>query len=145
VDNPFRPGDCASFVVRGTPAPKGSKAYKGRRRNGSAILVESAAEALGPWAERVERAAREDGRALAGPVRVSLTFWLRRPARPRYPVPGVKPDSDKLARAVLDALTAAGTIEDDARVVSLRVDKVYAPTPAEAGCSVTVERLGIFP
>lgn len=36
-----------------------------------------------------------------------------------------RPDADKLARAVLDAITESGTIRDDAQVVSLRVRKRY--------------------
>jgi hypothetical protein len=36
-----------------------------------------------------------------------------------------RPDADKLARAVLDAITESGTIRDDAQVVSLQVRKRY--------------------
>lgn len=126
------------FSVDGLPAPKGSKSYKGRRRNGSAILVESAAEALGPWAERVERAARASGTTFHGPVEVSVVFRFPRPARPKYEVPAVKPDGDKLDRAVWDSLKAGGMIEDDARVVRWRGEKRYA-LPGEApGAHVTV-------
>jgi Holliday junction resolvase RusA-like endonuclease len=125
-----------STFVYGTPKPKGSKTYKGRRGNGSAILVESADVA--PWATEVTRVVREAGVTFAGPVSVDLRFCLRRPQRARIDAPADrKPDVDKLARAVLDALTEAGAIEDDARVVELRARKVLVG-PGQTGCRVVV-------
>lgn len=126
------------FRVDGLPAPKGSKSYRGRRANGSAILVESAAETLGPWAERVERAARAAGTTFRGPVEVTTTFRMPRPARPSYGMPAVKPDGDKLTRAVWDALQAGGMIESDARVVAWSGVKVYARPGEAPGVDVTV-------
>lgn len=126
------------FNVNGLPAPKGSKRPLGRRRNGSVILVESAAEALGPWAERVERAARAAGATFQGPVEVEVAFRFPRPARPKYDVPAVKPDGDKLDRAVWDALRSGGLIEDDARVVRWRGEKRYALPGEPPGAHVTV-------
>lgn len=70
-----------------------------------------------------------------GPVRVDLTFVLPRPLshldargrlKPNAPmICTVKPDGDKLARAVLDALTQCGAIGDDATVADLHVTKPY--------------------
>lgn len=137
MPDPSAPAELALFVY-GTPAPKGSKDYKGRRKNGSAILVESAAATLVPWAAEVSRLAREAGVRLAGPVSVGLWFCLRRPQRARIDAPADrKPDVDKLARAVLDALTEAGTIEDDARVVDLHAQKMLVG-PGQTGCRITV-------
>ena len=56
------------------------------------------------------------------PVRVGLTFWLPRPKKPRWEVPAVKPDLDKLCRSVLDALSphkGIGVLKDDSRVIAL--------------------------
>jgi Holliday junction resolvase RusA-like endonuclease len=41
----------------------------------------------------------------------------------------VKPDVDKLIRAVLDALTDAGVFRDDSRVVQVSATKIYADKP----------------
>lgn len=137
--NPFLDLPCEiGFRVDGLPAPKGSKSYKGRRANGSAILVESAADRLGPWAERVERAARAAGMTFHGPIEVRTDFRMPRPKKPTYDVPAVKPDGDKLTRAVWDALQAGGMIESDARVVAWSGSKRYT-LPGEApGVYVTV-------
>jgi Holliday junction resolvase RusA-like endonuclease len=42
----------------------------------------------------------------------------------------VKPDIDKLTRAILDGLTDGGLLADDARVVELHITKRY-PTPGD--------------
>jgi len=107
--------------VIGTPAPQGSKRHVGR-----GILIESSAK-VKPWREAVVWAARESGGKVPGPVVVDLTFTLQRPkSRPKRDIwPDRKPDLDKLTRSTLDALTTAGAIEDDARVVGLIVWKTY--------------------
>lgn len=66
---------------------------------------------------------------LDGPLEASMTFYMPRPKRPTFPLPAVKPDVDKLCRAVLDSATKAGLIRDDARVVTLRARKRYGDTP----------------
>lgn len=129
------------FYVTGTPAPQGSKSYKGKRKNGSAILVESSAKTLKPWRDAVQAAAEAHGGKLdpEEPVAVSIHFYLPRPAghyrtgrnagllRDSAPdVPHRKPDVDKLVRATFDALTKAGTWGDDARAVQLHTGKFYA-------------------
>ena len=137
--DPFgNPSAWVRFRVFGLPAPKGSKSYKGRRKNGSAIMIESAAETLGPWSERVERAARMSGVTFAGPVEVDTTFVMPRPKRPSFTVPAVKPDGDKLTRAVWDALEAGGMIESDARVVRWSGSKRYAMGNEAPGVYVAV-------
>ena len=116
------------FFVEGTPVPQGSKnVYV---RGGRAVLVD-ANPRLKSWRAAVRAAAEE---AIAGegwetldePCRVYLGFTMPRPQRPRWDVPAVKPDLDKLTRAVLDALTDAGVWRDDSRVVGLEVTKRYA-------------------
>ena len=56
------------------------------------------------------------------------------------PMPISKPDADKLARAVFDALTGV-IYADDAQAPSTTIDKVWAPEPKKAGVVVTISRL----
>jgi Holliday junction resolvase RusA-like endonuclease len=78
---------------------------------------------------------------------VDITFRLIRPKghygakglRPSAPKrPAVKPDLDKLARAVLDGITAGGAIHDDAQVCHLTVEKVYADDHLVPGATIRV-------
>lgn len=114
------------ITVLGTPRPKGSKSFKGTV-NGHAIMAESC-KGLVPWLGAVKWAALEHRTRLAGPVRVEMIFTMPKPKsapKRRVTWPDRKPDIDKLCRAVLDALVAVGTIEDDARVILLRAGKVF--------------------
>jgi Holliday junction resolvase RusA-like endonuclease len=129
------------FDVVGTPAPQGSKSFKGFR-GGKPILVESCA-GVKPWREAVVAAARDamlvEGWIMPiGPVTVGIEFFLTRPvSAPKSRVfPDRRPDLDKLVRAVLDALTTAGVYEDDSRVVRVVASKRYAVE--SAGATVTV-------
>lgn len=143
------------FFVPGAPAPQGSKT---RGKHGG--LYESS-KAVGPWRERVALVAaaqplsgdawqrgetRTEGPAL-GPIRLAAEFVFERP-KAHYRTngevkltaperPAVRPDIDKLCRAILDALTGI-LLASDAQVVELRATKEYGPAP---GCWVTVEPL----
>jgi crossover junction endodeoxyribonuclease RusA len=117
--------DRVFFYVPGKAAPQGSKRHVGGGR-----MIESSRE-LGPWRERVALAASA---AMAGQpmflgaVAVELAFVLPRPVSTpkRSTPPAVKrPDVDKLARAVLDALTDV-VIADDSQVVVLSASKRLA-------------------
>jgi len=85
---------------------------------------------------KVSRAAAEaleaDGRGLFdGPIAVRIDVRLARPKSvpaKRRPLPTVKPDADKIARLVLDALTKIVFV-DDAAVCCLQVRKRYAAVP----------------
>ncbi|AJR18463.1 RusA family crossover junction endodeoxyribonuclease [Pimelobacter simplex] len=135
----------------GTPAPAGSK--RAFVVNGRARMVESSSK-VRPWWQAVAGATQEalpDGwTPIAGPVRVSIEFFL---ARPRYhygtgknasrlkpTAPSYadkKPDTDKLERTVLDALKAAGVYLDDCQVVDLHGVKRYADAATGARIAVT--------
>lgn len=132
------------FFVEGTPVPQGSKnAYV---RGGRAVLVD-ANPRLKAWRAQVRAAAEaavEDAgwETLDEPCRVHLGFTMPAPKRPRWDVPAVKPDLDKLTRAVFDALTDAGVWKDDSRVVSMEVTKKYEDEDgAVPGVWVEVESL----
>lgn len=120
------------FRVFGVPQPKGSmKAFvpKGWTRP---IVTATNASTARPWAALVTDAARQACPSLVFPsgvaVALALTFRLPKPQsapKRRVTVPSRKPDIDKLARLVLDALT--GIIwQDDAQVVELVARKDYA-------------------
>lgn len=129
------------FDVIGEPAPQGSKRHVGR-----GIMVESSKK-VGPWRDSVSTAAAvamyQAGQSspIDEPVEVRITFRLRRPlSTPRRVIwPFRKPDIDKLLRSSLDALTAAGVISDDARVVSVVMRKEYATQ--STGAHIVVEAL----
>lgn len=122
-----------TITVVGVPGPQGSK---NRGRNGG--LYESSKK-VAPWREAVIWAARQDIRNslafVSTPVDVSIAFTLSKPKsapKTRRTFPDRKPDIDKLCRSTLDALVIAGTIEDDARVVTLSARKLYPNEGADA-------------
>lgn len=140
--------DVVEFFTPGTPAPQGSKkAIPVRNKATGAIVkvnqVESSA-AVGPWRERVAIAAHNAmaGRAVHdGAVWVTLHFVMPRPKscpKSRTPLAVKRPDVDKLARAVLDAITGV-IVADDSQVVSLYAHKRLAEVGETAGVLVNTE------
>lgn len=126
--------------VPGRAAPQGSKRYLG---NG--IMVESS-KFLAPWRADVRAAlvdeAGQPGEHFAGAVVVRLVFVMPRPAGTpkRHTPPATKrPDIDKLARAVLDAVTSAGVWDDDSQVIELVARKRLADLGETPGCWITVD------
>lgn len=71
------------------------------------------------------------------PIEVVATFYLEAPKRPRFELPAVKPDLDKLQRAIGDAL-GNGILKDDSRIVHWNVWKHYGTEP---GVKLTLTRL----
>lgn len=113
------------FTVLGVAAPQGSK-----RHVGKGVLVESS-KAVGPWRDSVawccQQAIEPLGMyPLTGPLRVHLSFWLRRPKAVRKAEwVSKRPDLDKLVRSTLDGLTMGGAWVDDAQVADLAASKKY--------------------
>lgn len=120
------------FEVYGQPQPKGStRAFARLVRGRPVAAVTSDNRNLKTWAALVADVAQKHAKgtffAAGEPVYVLLRFAVQRPQSlpKRVLQPTKKPDLDKLARAILDALT--GTIvHDDAQVVDLRCVKRYA-------------------
>ena len=113
------------IVAHGEPAAQGSKKHVGNGR-----MVEMSKK-LPKWRAAVEAAAR----LAAGPswepidaaVSVSGVVQLRKPKTTKYPdYPAGPPDTDKLQRAIGDALTKSGVIADDSRIVHWNIQKVWA-------------------
>jgi Holliday junction resolvase RusA-like endonuclease len=125
------------FFVAGLPAPQGSKSavvIKGR-----AVIIDDNSKSLRAWRKSVAAAAEVAlgyGAPPLGPVKLSLGFVLPRGVTVTRPAPSVRPDLDKLVRAVMDAVTASGAWGDDAQVVELHCSKVYGAAP---GVHVLVE------
>ena len=136
------------LFVPGLPVPQGSKRalpirkkVDGELRIVGSRVVDDNPVSLERWRGDVREAARRAwaGKALLdGPVAIDLVFWLPRPKshyftgrragviRPDAPkYQAVKPDRDKLDRAVLDALTAV-VFTDDSRAADGRTRKLYA-------------------
>lgn len=158
-----RPGPVLQVVVRGTPAPQGSKRHVGR-----GIMVESSKH-VKPWRDAVRtdavNAAELDFERvgmfpLDCPLIVDMVFTALRPKshyrtgrnahllRDDAPArPMGAPDLSKLARSTEDALTDAGVWRDDSRVVEYgRLAKVYAGEDRDAldqpGAVIRLYRLG---
>jgi crossover junction endodeoxyribonuclease RusA len=114
-----------SFRVEGTPAAQGSMKHVGNGR------MVSMAKGLPKWRKAIVAAAQEahgtDWEPIDEPVAVVVHFFLRRPKKTKFPdFPAGTPDLDKLQRAIGDALKIAGTITDDARIVSWSAHKHWA-------------------
>lgn len=127
-----------AFDVTGEPVTQGSM-----RINRSGRIYHEASRRLNAWRDAVSWWSKiQMGRVrpVTGPVAVSIVFRVRRP-RDRTPVdqPDRKPDIDKLARAVLDAMTGI-VYEDDAQIVNLAVAKRYAGGDGRGlSCGANVE------
>lgn len=137
------------FSVPGTAAPQGSKVARPIIKNGCVVgtnLVESSKK-VGPWRVRIAAAGtvamrRYGATPFTGAVRVHIKFIMPRPkATPKtLPTPPAikrNGDIDKLARAVLDALTGP-VLVDDSLVVELRCVKRISEPGEVARVVVTV-------
>ena len=127
------------FDILGKPVAKGSMqslAYKdktGRLR--SRVFHSSQSKR---WEKEIQDQIPEPTR-LEGAISVELVFYLERPKSAKRPRPYVRPDIDKLARAILDALTGH-FYADDSQVVRLVSEKYYADD-RDVGVSVIVENI----
>ena len=145
-----------SFYVSGDPSPKGSKTAV--VRGGRAVLLDGrrgpARVKYARWKENVATYAQiamrvgctHDKQApLDGALGIEVVFYLSRPKNETKLQRSrtwhtVRPDADKLLRAVLDPLSKI-VITDDARIALVRVEKRYAATPDAIGAQITVIQL----
>lgn len=123
------------LVVYGNPAPAGSKRAFQHRHTGRIVVTDDSKRSR-PWKQEIAGRASEEMRGrplLRGPIAVELTFYLPRPkghhgkhgvrrSAPAFPI--VRPDIDKLSRAVLDALSGV-VYADDAQIVEKTARKRY--------------------
>lgn len=137
------------LTVIGTPAPQGSKT---RTRFG----VRDDNPNTKPWRATVAAEAAVAWRRplYTGPVAVTATFVFSRPKshfgtgrnaaalKPSAPLwCATKPDADKLARAIGDAL-AGVVLRDDNQIVEWTIRKVYG---APARCELALAAAGEEP
>ena len=128
-----------AFTVDGIPAPQGSKNQFGGEAN----------PRTRPWRAAVAaEAARATGSQplLDGPLAITVTFTFPRPKahyrkaglKPDAPIyHATRPDTDKLVRAIGNALTGVA-IRDDSQLAVVRACKVYG----EHACAeVLVDRV----
>ncbi|MFF3622364.1 RusA family crossover junction endodeoxyribonuclease [Streptomyces sp. NPDC002467] len=120
------PADLTIVVLNHRPAPQGSK-----RHVGQGHLIEQSRR-VKPWRAAAEAAARAalTGDPLDGPLSVEVAFTVRKPAsaprtRITWPTTRDSGDLDKLLRSTFDALTSAGTIADDSRIVEVTARKMH--------------------
>ncbi len=118
------------FTVYGKPQPQGStRAFV---KNGRAIVT-SDNKNLKPWRQQISDTAFIEFGAIpyAGDgqeaIAIDLRFYFQAPKKRRM-MPTVKPDLDKLIRAILDSLTGIA-YRDDSQVVEVTARKFYSLTP----------------
>ena len=115
-----------TFFVPGIAVTQGSGRATINSHTGRAVYVPDHRKELRLWRRSVALVAGQQRvMPLEGPVGVSLDFKLIRGKTVKRTYPTVKPDLDKLERAVLDALTGIAWL-DDAQVVEVRKRKFYA-------------------
>jgi Holliday junction resolvase RusA-like endonuclease len=133
-----------SFSVVGLPISQGSAVAFTSASTGKAMLKPSNAAALSQWRHDIGEAAQRAGVPCTdGPAELVATFSFARPKshhgkrglRPSAPAQHIqRPDIDKLARALLDALTSIA-YTDDRHVTTLTLHKQWSDAP---GCVVHV-------
>ena len=140
--------DSFSFFVPGEPITEGSvRTFTSGQR---IVVTHDRGPELAAWRTRVKRAAQEAAREAGweprydGPVAVNAAFFLPRPKSAKKRLwPHVKPDLDKLIRAVGDALAPykqPGVLRDDSRIVTWHAD-AYKPGALIYVSRVDKERL----
>lgn len=135
------------FFTAGIPAPEGSHKYVGHLGGRPVIAHDNTR--LAAWRTLVARNARDAAHATGwdtphdGPVAVEARFYLPRPKRPKFPDhAATKPDLDKLARAVGDALAAPGSpLTEDSRITTWVLTKQWASDHQPPGVHITVTAL----
>lgn len=124
------------IIVHGEAKPQGSK--RGFvTKTGKVAMVEMAGTALKSWREAIALIAqieskKQNWELTTEPVTVEAVFYMKKPQKPKFVLPGVRPDIDKLTRALLDGLTQAKTVYlDDSQVCFLQASKLYGEPRAE--------------
>lgn len=125
-----------NVFIPGIPVPQGSKkAFVVGKR---AVLVEANKDKLKPWRQMIMYAL-EHFDPFEGAVQVTAVFVFPRPKSVKRKHMSVKPDLDKLQRALGDGMTDSGIIADDSRIVEWRTSKKYARAGQEPGVELTIQ------
>ena len=145
------------IVVRGKPAPQGSKVstrYGGMREASQFVM---------PWRNQIVSACIEqqinNGEIIEQPVEIFIDFLFHRPqghygtgrnegnlkpSAPTYPITRSTGDIDKLCRSTLDGLSVPSggiLLRDDSLVVNLRAKKSFATKGGFQGAFIHIWQL----
>lgn len=144
-----------SFFADGTP--KGQPRPRAFARGGKAAVYDP--KTAEGWKSQIAMAARAHIPLLPieGPISITLAFYMPRPkghyrsgkhshllkdSAPRFHLG--KPDTDNLAKAVLDALTTLRFWPDDSQIVHLDIAKFWVDKKDPSGCSITLKNARIY-
>lgn len=146
--------NAVAFRVYGVPAPQGSmRVFMIKPKGGGAqrpIITHARGKLLAEWrAAIVQAAIKARVPVVQGPVFLKLLVILPAPvSRPTvlktqkqmdyWLRPWRQPDADKLGRGVIDAMTGV-VLKDDAQIVRLLIEKVYANEGERPGVDITIE------
>lgn len=138
------------FFVDGNPIPQGSKTAFVTKK-GKAVVVEGrnaeGRQRFNTWRQDVQQAAhqaREEGGfelQETEAIQVIIYFYFDRPksaTKKKRPSHTVRPDIDKLTRAVFDALTGI-IYKDDSQVVTMNITKAYCEGELSSGARIKVD------
>lgn len=129
--------------VAGEPVGQGAVSFLGKGRP----AVHTNAKRLKPWRQAIVaetcRAMDEIGmrEPLDGPAVLTAVFSMPRGKTVKRLLPSVPPDWDHLGRALSDALTMAGAVADDARIVEAHTTKLYATESFPPGVAFRLQPL----
>tara|TARA_R100000231_G_scaffold73204_2_gene57405 strand:- start:26 stop:481 length:456 start_codon:yes stop_codon:yes gene_type:complete len=145
------------IVVRGKPAPQGSKIAT---RYGA---IREASQFVMPWRNQIVSACIEqkinNGKIIEQPVEIFIDFLFHRPqghygsgrneenlkpSAPQYPITRTTGDIDKLCRSTLDGLSIPSggiLLRDDSLVVNLRAKKSFATKGGFQGAFIHIWEL----
>lgn len=129
----YRVVERVALRVAGVPVTQGSKTAGVNPHTGRAFVRESGGDRLKAWRTAINSQAQQayaDRAPWLGPVMLDIHFAVPRPTsapktKRTYPIKARSGDVDKLARAVMDALTGVA-FTDDSQVLILMVAKDYA-------------------
>lgn len=127
-----------AFKITGKPAAQGSKRHVGGGR-----LIEQSKK-VAPWRKKIAaKAAKEIAQPITGAVCLIADFAMPRPksmARRLFELMIVRPDLDKLLRALDDGLTKIA-YTDDSQIVEIHARKRRADYGEETGAYVKLIEL----
>lgn len=138
------------FEVHGVPKAQARARAFARKVGGRYIARVYDAGTAENWKALVASAAKpmQPSVPLEGPIGVQVLFALPRPkgrCRKRDPAGPIwcttRPDSDNLAKAVVDCLTQLGWWHDDAQIVSLLVSKMWHGKEGRPGAMIRIYQL----
>lgn len=133
--------------VKGKPVPQGSmKAFRAGGK-GKVVMIHSKGKELNEWRDNIAKTVKErmgERKPSDRAIGITVYFYLLKPKSAKRKSHTVKPDIDKLVRAVLDALTDVA-YNDDAQVIEIQVQKCYTLTESNQGISLYVTEMSDEP